>query len=70
MTHEIDLPCSDCGTDLVERTVEVRELALSDTGVGAVTVAACPSCGARYYPREALAQLFGATTGSSSRGEG
>lgn len=57
MKHETDLPCSDCGTGLRERTVNARELPGGARGDGRVTIAECPSCGARYYPREAISKL-------------
>lgn len=60
--NEIDLPCSDCGTDLVECAVEVQNLPISTDYRGTVTVAACPTCDARYYPHETLSRL---TSGSN-----
>jgi len=56
MTHETDLPCSDCGVELIEKTITLEEAEATETGAQ-VIVAECPSCGARYYPRESLARL-------------
>ena len=48
---EFDLPCAECGHDLVRTPVE-------DPGSdGDVTVADCPNCDNRYYPRGALKRL-------------
>lgn len=69
MTHETDIPCSDCGTELVERTVDVRELATATAADGRVNVAVCPSCGARYYPDETLTHLTGTNPDSRPRGD-
>lgn len=55
--NELDLPCSDCGTALVERTVHARDVSISADWRDHVQVAACPSCGARYYPESALVEL-------------
>lgn len=49
MTTEFDLPCADCGQELVRQE-------LSRTGA-TVTVAQCPNCGSRYYPETALERL-------------
>jgi len=69
MTHETDLPCSECGAELVERTVEGANLAsLTDVGVP-VTVAECPSCGARFYPQETLTRLSRTSNGGRHRGD-
>lgn len=69
MVHEIDLPCSDCGTELVERTVNSHELVRTTAIGGQVTLAECPACGARYYPRETLTLLFGASDSSHQLGD-
>lgn len=55
--HETDLPCSDCGTDLVERSVATGDAGNEPDAAPAVTVAECPACGARYYPERALSRL-------------
>ncbi len=57
--NELDIPCSDCGTALVERTADPHALPVSTAWTGRVTLAVCPSCGARYYPKQALARLTG-----------
>ncbi|WP_136715609.1 zf-TFIIB domain-containing protein [Halorientalis salina] len=49
MTTEFDLPCADCGQDLVRRQV----LRAGES----VTVAQCPNCGGQYYPKAALERL-------------
>ena len=51
--EEFDLPCAECGHELVRTIVD-------DLGTDAdtdVTVADCPNCGSRYYPRGALERL-------------
>jgi DNA-directed RNA polymerase subunit RPC12/RpoP len=48
MTTEFDLPCADCGLELVEST------ARPETTAEPVTVAKCPGCGSRYYPEGSL----------------
>lgn len=67
MIHETTIPCSDCGTGLVERTVHVRELSLSTSWNGEVSIAECPSCGAQYYPEEALSRVTGVSNKTRSR---
>ncbi|WP_135364278.1 hypothetical protein [Halosimplex halophilum] len=57
--REIDLPCSECGTELAERVVFAADLPVETGWRGSVRVAECPSCGARYYPRQTVAQLAG-----------
>ncbi|MFB6166285.1 MAG: zf-TFIIB domain-containing protein [Haloarculaceae archaeon] len=49
MTSEFDLPCADCGVQLVHQEVSRA----GDT----VTIAQCPDCGGRYYPEAALRRL-------------
>ncbi|PSP92008.1 hypothetical protein BRC78_03570 [Halobacteriales archaeon QH_8_68_33] len=49
MVSEFDLPCADCGQELVRRQV--------DRAGDALTVAECPCCGGRYYPEQALSRL-------------
>lgn len=66
---ETDIPCSDCGTALEERTVSVRDLPLSTDSRLSVDVAVCPTCAARYYPRETLARLGDAASRSNRRGD-
>lgn len=55
--NETNLPCADCGTELVDRTVETQNLPTSKSYEGEVRVAECPPCDARYYPEQALSQL-------------
>lgn len=50
MTTEFDLPCVDCGQELVRQRISTG----SD---GAVTVAQCPNCGSQYYPEDALGRI-------------
>ncbi|MDG5776339.1 hypothetical protein VB773_08885 [Haloarculaceae archaeon H-GB2-1] len=52
MVSEFELPCSECGDDLVQTTVP----APSEPTVE-VTVAECPSCGGRHYPEPTLERL-------------
>lgn len=54
MVHETDLPCADCGADLVERDVGMARRVDPDTGELTITVAECPECGARYVPEQTL----------------
>lgn len=50
MTTEFDLPCVDCGQELVRQRIT--------TGSGGdVTVAQCPNCGSQYYPEDALGRI-------------
>nr|WP_247378735.1 zf-TFIIB domain-containing protein [Halorientalis brevis] len=49
MTTEFDLPCVDCGQELVRQQVT--------RGGTSVTVAQCPNCGGQYYPKATLEQL-------------
>ncbi|MEF8853282.1 MAG: hypothetical protein V5A44_03835 [Haloarculaceae archaeon] len=49
MVTEFDLPCTDCGQELVRRQV-------AETG-DVLTVAECPSCGERDYPEGTLSAL-------------
>lgn len=51
MVSEFDLPCTDCGQDLVAQDLS------ESSATGDITVAECPSCGGRYYPEEALSRL-------------
>lgn len=67
--NELTLPCSDCGTALVEQPVHTRDLSVSTALDGTVSLARCPSCEARFYPRQALAQLSGSTTDREPRGD-
>lgn len=55
--NEFDLPCSDCKTVLVERTVPAGVLPVESSHGGAVTIGICPDCQARYYPHDALTAL-------------
>jgi DNA-directed RNA polymerase subunit RPC12/RpoP len=49
MTPEFELPCVDCGQELVRQRIS--------TGSDDVTVAQCPDCGSRYYPEDALGRV-------------
>ena len=49
MVSEFDLPCTACGHDLTERTVQTAN-------ASGVTVAECPECGTRHYPESALSE--------------
>lgn len=69
MIHETTIPCSDCGTGLVEQTVHVRELSITTSWSGQVTIAECPSCGAQYYPEEALSRLSDLSNNAYFRGD-
>jgi hypothetical protein len=64
--NETDIPCSDCGTDLVDRTVQTHDLPVSTDWSGEVTVAICPTCEARYYPDRTLTQLFNSPSATRS----
>lgn len=66
---ETDIPCSDCGTKLEERTVHVRDLPISTDSQLTVDVAVCPGCDARYYPRETLHRIREATVSFRRRGD-
>lgn len=67
--NETDIPCSDCGTALIERTIHVRDLSVSTHSQGQVPIAECPSCEARYYPEQALIRLYGSATSSQPCGD-
>lgn len=54
MTYETTIPCSACGTDLIERSIHTRSLAVTTEWTGKVTIAECSTCEARYYPEAAL----------------
>lgn len=69
MIQEKDIPCSDCGTDLVERSVRARELPVSTDLQGHVTIVVCPSCGARYYPERTVTRLSDSPSDARSRGD-
>lgn len=69
MTLEIEVPCSECDTQLAEQLVHVSELPQSPAGEGHVRVAVCPECGARYFPKETLAKLARPPSESRSKGD-
>lgn len=69
MIQEKDIPCSDCGTDLVERSVRARELPVSTDLQGHVTVVECPSCDARYYPERTVTRISDSPSDARSRGD-
>jgi DNA-directed RNA polymerase subunit RPC12/RpoP len=62
MPHETDLPCTECGSALEERT----ETPTTDDAES-LTLAVCPHCGTKHYPDEALSRL-GTSGESRSRG--
>lgn len=68
---ETDLPCSECGNELVERTIHVSDLPVSTGWRGYVSVAECRLCGARYYPQDTLSKLTmsGQQERNQSRGD-
>lgn len=68
MIDEIELPCSDCGAELVRRTIHTREVPVTTTWHGSVTVTECASCSARYYPDKTLSQLSNTADDSRSKG--
>lgn len=55
--NELDLPCSDCGSALVENHVPVHQLSDGSAATDDVPVADCPTSGARYYLEETIATL-------------
>ena len=55
--NEFDLPCSDCGSTLVETHVPVHELLDGSVATDDVSVADCPTCDARYYLEETIATI-------------
>lgn len=67
--NETDIPCSDCGTKLEERTIHVRDLPISTDSGLQIDVAVCPTCEARYYPDETLTRLGERSVRFPSRGE-
>jgi len=67
--NELEIPCSDCGTDLEEQTTHVQELPVSTDWQGHVRIAVCPTCEARYYPQTALSQLTEIADNSRSCGD-
>lgn len=69
MTIETDLPCTDCDTDLRERTLPAHTLLHSIEGTRYLTVADCPNCGARYYPDETVT-ILAAVRGAPQTTEG
>lgn len=67
--NELDIPCSDCGTELDERVADARELPVSSDWDGPVRIAVCPSCQARYYLCEAIDRLAAGRSEFARRGE-
>ncbi|WP_136351009.1 hypothetical protein [Natronorubrum bangense] len=65
MTSEFDLPCSACGGDLREATIESHELGLQVETEMPLLVAECRTCGERHYPEGTLATLRGHTSWES-----
>jgi hypothetical protein len=66
--NEFDLPCSDCGSTLVETHVPVHELLDGSTSTDDVPVADCPTCDARYYLEATIATLAEFETNADSQG--
>jgi hypothetical protein len=67
--NETDIPCSDCGTVLLERTFHAQDLPVATALQGHVRIAECPTCEARYYPEQTLSQLTGSTNNPQPRGD-
>lgn len=67
--NERDLPCADCGTELVERSVHVRDLPVETPWHGSVVVTECPTCNGRYYPERSVSTLDDALHESHADGE-
>lgn len=63
--NETAIPRSDCGTDLVDRTVQANYLPVSTYRTGRVTVATRPTCAVRYYSDRGIERLF--DTSSATR---
>lgn len=59
MTSEFDLPCSACGGDLREVTIESHELGMQVETETTVLVAECETCGEYHYPEQTLTALRG-----------
>lgn len=66
---ETDIPCADCGNDLLERLVDVQEIPVSTDWHGQVRIAECEACGAQYYPEGTVMRLAGQTNDSQPRGD-
>lgn len=66
--NETDLPCSDCGSALTERTIPSTELPHLTASADTIEIARCQACGARYYPERTLAMLVRPTNGDQLRG--
>lgn len=69
MTDEIDLPCTECGGELIERRCPIAELTAATDREEAVSIAECSNCGATYYPRETVVRLANVDGGSQTRGD-
>ncbi len=67
--NETDLPCSDCGSALTERTIPATDLPLPVETEQPIQVAICPSCEARYYPEQTLTTLAGTRTNAARHGD-
>lgn len=65
MPHETDLPCTECGNALEERTVSLSEHSELQMPFN---VAVCSGCGVRDDPENILAKLTG-TRKSNARTE-
>jgi hypothetical protein len=67
--NEFDLPCSDCGSTLVETHVPVHELVDGSAPTDDVPVADCPTCDARYYLEETIVALATFEPTADSQGD-
>lgn len=67
MTSEFGLPCSACGGDLREVTIESHELGTNVETDASVLVAECRICGERHYPERTLATVRGHTAQGRER---
>jgi hypothetical protein len=67
--NETDIPYADCGTELVEQTVHVRDLPVSTNWQGPVRIAHSPAYEVRYSPEQALSQPTGSANDSHLPGE-
>lgn len=57
MPTESDLPCPNCGGELVELSVDIQSLPGPAVSDDTATVASCPFCEVRFYPERTLERL-------------
>lgn len=69
MMNETDLPCTECGNPVEERSVPVAELGFEEASTQTVTIAECTSCDARYYPDDTLRRLHENAANSSTESD-